>query len=305
MENVNDSEQKPNLIRTCPKCKQTKPLALFRYRLTRAQAKQQGFAGKHLVMAEGKVCKECRPKRKPMHKMTNKELMNKAASGDIHPLVAKMRIEQNKREANLLRKAGRVNRWEEIWAKEWEDVLTPMKTHLRKTNQVKRLAKLYGRKSKHAFLEIYTAALRKELARLTLHYKTQLCRAPYTRWEEYVPEDVQEKLNEAWLAMPFEERLRMRGKPDMVNYKYDPEANRRKQVKNTDALAARKALLGKPAKIPRGAPTPPLPPVLKPNKLETGHTPKTRLMPDQSNILHEPYTPSGVDWNNLLDEDDK
>lgn len=300
MKNVNDSEQNTPIMRVCTKCKATKPLAEFRYQLTRAQAKQQGYLGKHLVTAEGKVCKVCRPKRKPLSKLTNKELMNKAASGDVHPLVAKMQIEKNKRDANLLRKAGRVNRWEEIWAQEWEDVLAPMKTHLRKQNQVKRLAKLYGRKSKHTFLEFYTTALRKEMARLTLHYKTQLCRAPYTRWEEYIPEEVRNKIDEAWLAMPFEERLRMRGTPDMVNYKYDPEKYLRKQVKNTDALAARKALMGKPASIPRTPPTPA--PKLTPHKVD-GHTPKTRLLPEQSNILHEPYTPSGVDWDNLLDED--
>ncbi len=285
-------------MRVCKKCKATKPLAAFRYTLTRAQAKQQGFVGKHLVTAEGKVCKECRPKRKPLSKMTNKELTQKASTGDVHPLVAKMRIEQNKRDANLLRKAGRVNRWEQIWAQEWEDVLAPMKTHLRKLNQVKRLAKLYGRKSKHIFLDFYTAALRKEMARLTLHYKTQLCRAPYTRWEEYVPEDVRDKIDDAWLAMPFEERLRMRGKPDMVNYKYDPDKYLRKQVKNTDALASRKALLGKPAKIPRETPAPV--PKLTPHKIDVGHTPKTRLLKGEDvPVLREPPVKEEPWWDNL------
>jgi len=298
MENVNDSEQIAPIMRACTKCKATKPLAAFRYTLTRAQAKQQGFVGKHLVTAEGKVCKECRPKRKPLSKMTNKELTQKASTGDVHPLVAKMRIEQNKRDANLLRKAGRVNRWEEIWAQEWEDVLAPMKTHLRKLNQVKRLAKLYGRKSKAAFLDCYTTALRKEMARLTLHYKTQLCRAPYTRWEEYVAEDVRDKIDEAWLAMPFEERLRMRGKPDMVNYKYDPEKYLRKQVKNTDALASRKALLGQPAKIPR--PNNPAPRISPYPKLETGHTPKTRLLKGEDvPVLREPPIKEAPWWDNL------
>jgi len=301
MENVNDSEQIEPIMRTCPKCKDTKPLALFRYTLTRAQAKQQGYAGKHLVIAEGKVCKACRPKRKPLHKMTNKELVQKASTGDVHPLIAKVRIEKNKHDANLLRRAGRVNRWEEIWAQEWDDVLTPMKAHLRKQNQVKRLAKLYGRKSKYAFLDFYTSTLRKELARLTLHYKTQLCRAPYTRWEEYIPKEVRDKLDEAWLAMPFEERLRMRGKPDMVNYLYDPDKYLRKQVKNTDALAARKALLGKPEKIPR--PVNPAPRISPYPKLETGHTPKTRLLQGEAvPLLREQPTKEEPWWDEDLPE---
>lgn len=296
MENEYDSEQIAPIMRVCKKCKVTKPLSGFRYKLTRAQMKAQGYAGNVLVTAEGKVCKDCRPKRKPPREMTNKELMTKAASGDIHPFIAKARIEQNKIDANLLRKAGRINHWEKLWAKEWEEVLAPMRTHLRKQGQVKRLAMLYGRKSKYTFLEIYTATLRKEMARLTLHYKTQLCRAPYTRWEEYIPEEVQAKINAAWLAMPTEERVRMRGKPDMVNYKYDPEAYRRKQVKNTDALAARKALLTKPASLPRTPPTPA--PKLTPHKVEAGHIPKTRLMPDIP-ILREPQVQEDPWWDDL------
>ena len=65
MEKVNDSEQKHNLIRTCPKCKQTKPLALFRYQLTRAQAKQQGFAGNTSSWQRARCAKSAAPSANP------------------------------------------------------------------------------------------------------------------------------------------------------------------------------------------------------------------------------------------------
>ena len=83
-----ENETYSPLIRTCKSCGETKPLAEFRYKLTRAQMKAQGYAGNVLVTAEGRLCKYCRPRKKPRSKLTRKELVTKASSGDLHPFVA-------------------------------------------------------------------------------------------------------------------------------------------------------------------------------------------------------------------------
>ncbi len=268
-----EEEYQSKLIRTCTKCKETKPLKEFRYKLTRAQAKQQGYAGNVLVTAEGKVCVSCRPARKKLRDMTNKELMHKAASGDVPALVAKSRIEKRKAETNLLRKAGRVARWHELWAMEWEAQLREMRTHMRKISQRKSLSTKLGRKALPAFLTAYGKELRRELARLTLHYKTQRCRPTYSRWEEYISLEARERIKDAWQLMPMDERVRVREIPVMLTYRPDPEANKYQRPKNTAALEARKKLLiandpsmapPKPKRTYETRTLPPYPPELPP-----------------------------------------
>ena len=273
MQNEYDSEQKPMLTQVCKRCGETKPLADFRYKLTRAQMKAQGYVGKVLVTGEGKVCKVCRPPKKPRSRLTRKELITRASSGDIHPFVAQSLIAKKKADANALRKRARIERWHEVWVQEWERILTPLRDHLRKTGQVKRLALKTGRKAKAKFLETYTSALRKELAHWTLNYKTQRRPPTYARWEEYIPVDVQVLIKQAWEEMPLDERVRMNTVPVMVKYRYDPQGNaykrshldnlkgRLKEVSNaSNALADVPRL----APIPRGAE----PRVLPQNRLQ-------------------------------------
>jgi hypothetical protein len=268
MENEYDSDIKPVLERTCPKCNETKPLALFRYKLTRAQMKSQGYAGNVLVTAEGKVCTACRPKRKPISELSNKELMNKAASKDIHPLIAKLRIEKNKREANELRKAGRTQRWHELWAAEWNSILGELRLHLRKISQNKSLANKLGRKAKPEFLGFYAKELKRELFRLTLLYKTTRCRPTYSRWEEYIPEETQRRIREAWEKMPLAERSAMRTAPTMVTYRYDPEAHAWRSPVRRGSLTARRQSVVANAGKPREQRV--LPDPFKTNPVPTG-----------------------------------
>jgi len=291
MQNEYDSAQKPVLIQVCKRCKATKPLAEFRYQLTRAQMKAQGYAGNVLVTAEGKVCKECRPKRKPLTRMTIAELKAKSMTGDVHPMIAQARIKQKREDANALRKRARIERWHEVWAEQWEGVLQPLRDHLRKTGQVKLLAIKTGRKSKAKFLEIYTQALRKELASLTLHYKTQRRPPTYARWEEYIPPEVQMDLKRAWEEMPLDERVRMNTVPLMVKYRYDPQANIYKKA-HLDSLASRRKALSKAdnalADVPRLAPIP--------RGAEPRLVPENRLQPEKEK---EVDTQSVGDWSDM------
>lgn len=248
MQTEYDSEQKPVLTKTCTKCKATKPLAAFRYKLTRAQAKQQGYAGNVLVTAEGKVCTDCRPKRKPLSKLTNKELEAKAATGDVPVAIAKARIAQHKKDANLLRKRARVERWHEVWADAWSPIWEAMQKDIEGANGKATYYRKRKVPEKMAFYEAYTQALRKELTRIKFEFRQKPCRPTYTRWEEYVPEAVQINLKQLWESLPFEMRMGENGTakmPRMVVYRYDPEANLFKHSKPNDELNARIAWLSK------------------------------------------------------------
>jgi hypothetical protein len=288
-----EKEYISTLHKTCTKCKATKPLAAFRYKLTRAQAKQQGYAGNVLVTAEGKVCVECRPKRKPLSKLTNKELEAKAATGDIPLAIAKARIAQHKRDANALRKRARVERWHEVWADAWaplwEDMQADIKGAAGKASYYrKRKAQL-----KLNFYETYANTLRKELNRLKYEVRQKPHRPTYTRWEEYVPEEVQLDLKQLWETMSLTERIGGNGTakmPRMVGYRYNPEANLYKHSKPNDELNVRLKWLAKNNhKLPAGPtfidtpPTPHLtnvpPPLMLSERNSTKNQPSERETP--------------------------
>jgi hypothetical protein len=223
--------------------------------------------------------------------MTNAELKAKAMTGDIHPMIADARIKRNKEDANALRKRARIERWHEVWAEQWEGVLQPLRDHLRKTGQVKLLAIKTGRKSKAKFLEIYTKALRKELAHWTLHYKTKRCPPIYSRWEEYIPHEVQMDLKHAWEEMPLDERVRMNTVPVMVKYRYDPQAHTYKKA-HLDSLDSRRKALSKAdnalADVPRLAPIP--------RGAEPRLAPENRLQPHKE---REKPNQSIGDWSDM------
>lgn len=284
MQNEYESENNFVLERTCPNCKQTKPLKAFRYKLTRKQAQQQGYAGNVLVTAEGKVCKECRPKRKPLGKLTNKELMNKAASGDVPAAVAKTRIAQNKKDANLLRKRARAERWVELWADEWQPLWDGLQRDIANANG----RASYSRKRKQTDRVEFFVAYAKELAKVlaaTKHAFRQKPRRPeYTHWQEYVPEHVSAALRAQWGALPLEVRMNYKSIPTMVSYRYAPEERKYTKSPANEALKARIAWLAKnnqhlpfinqPTEIPREF-------FLRPHKTEERPYPKPseRLMP--------------------------
>lgn len=315
-----DSEQKLVLTKTCTKCKATKPLAAFRYKLTRAQAKQQGYAGNVLVTAEGKVCTDCRPKRKPLSKLTNKELEAKAATGDVPVAIAKARIAQHKKDANLLRKRARTERWHEVWADAWSPIWEAMQKDIEGANGKASYYRKKGEAVKIVFYTAYVELLRKELNRIKFEFRQKPCRPTYTRWEEYVPEAIQLQLKQLWTAMPPEERIganKTAKMPRMIGYRYDPEANLYKNSKPNDELNVRLKWLAKNNhKLPTAPtfidtpPTPHLtnvpPPMVLTERNSTKNQPSPRETPAERLAkygapVEKEYTPTPKDegWSDL------
>ena len=82
-------------IKTCAKCGESHPLNQFTYLATYAQSKAWGRAGNVRMEITSKLCKACRPKRKPTSKLTKKDLHNKVQTGDLNSFVAlKLREKQ-------------------------------------------------------------------------------------------------------------------------------------------------------------------------------------------------------------------
>ena len=220
MENVNNSEQITPLTRVCKKCHVLKPLSGFRYKLTRAQMKAQGYAGNVLVTAEGKVCVECRPKRKPIGRLTAKELINKASSGDVHPFIAKSRIAKIKSDARAMQARGSAERWQKLWAGWMKGIIAPLIEDIARTKHAMRYSKKIGRTARAAFYKTYVEHLERLKARLLLNSRITPKEPELCRWEEYFDAVTAEQLREDYAALPMQDRLNLRSVPTMAKYRY-------------------------------------------------------------------------------------
>lgn len=220
MQNEYDSEQFTPLTRVCKKCNECKPLAMFRYKLTRAQAKQQGYSGGMLVTAEGKVCKDCRPKRKPLNRMTTKELMQKASTGDVHPFVAKSRIENIKKTARALQKRGRDAGWFKVWMGYMKGIIAPLNEDIKRTQHQRNHNLRTDNQPLAQFFDQYLAELQRLKAKLLYEQRTNPCEPKLCRWEEYFDESTAARLREDFAALPAHSKEKLRTPPTMVKYRY-------------------------------------------------------------------------------------
>jgi len=220
MQNEYDSEQITPIMRVCKKCNECKPLAQFKYKLTRAQAKQQGYAGTHLVTAEGKVCKDCRPKRKSINRLTPKELIQKASTGDVHPFVAKSRIEIIKRNARALQKRGRKEGWQKVWMGYMKDIIKPLTEDIARTQHQRNHALRTDNTHLATFMDSYLTHLLKLKSHLMHNQRVNPCEPKLCRWEEYFDEVTAAQLREDFAALPAHSKEKLRTLPTMVKYRY-------------------------------------------------------------------------------------
>ena len=212
------------LIRTCKRCKETLPLAEFRYKLTRAQMKAQGFAGNVLVTAEGKVCKYCRPQKKPRSKLTRKELITKASSGDIHPMIAQSIIAERKKSRPEKQKAGRTAGWHKYWKAEHKRVLSGLPIEIHRVTGQARHALASRHMDRHKFFLTYLGELKRLRARVLLEFRAHPAEPKFNCWQEYADMEMQTLVRQAWEAIPLADRVAVKV-PALIRHRFDPLVN--------------------------------------------------------------------------------
>ena len=91
--------------KTCTMCKETKPQAEFKRRLTLAQSAH--YLRRASVKTRTSVisvrCKDCWQNSKRKTKLTRKEILNKVASGDMHSVTAEIELRKRKEELPKIR----------------------------------------------------------------------------------------------------------------------------------------------------------------------------------------------------------
>lgn len=200
---------------TCRKCQEIKPRDEFIYRLSRAQAAAQGYAGNVRVDAVSSLCRACRPRRK-LTELTERELRTKVEFGELHESVVDAMVNKRKAKALALQTRAARARWEEVAKGEWMIHIKAVSEEIRATTYQHKYAKKCGNQPRTDFFAYYLT----ELNKLRDHLRGERRRAeeaPFeTHWVGCMDTEVRNAIAKAWQAMPIEDRVMLR-MPEVVN----------------------------------------------------------------------------------------
>jgi len=151
---------------------------------------------------ESKHCKDCRPKRKPISKLSAKEIHNRVQSGDMNSLIAKhLRIRQQQDESTKQGMAAR-KRWLKVWRAELKEAIKPITREIVSAKKVWGYARDKGYVDKAEFYFRYHAILKHEKAHIELSHATDPRRPHSARWADYLGDNVFTIVREMWAGLP-------------------------------------------------------------------------------------------------------
>lgn len=263
-------------LKPCADCGILQPPANFKRLLTRAQSKARGYAGVFRVEIESKLCKNCQPKPKPLHKLTKKELHNKVESGDVRKIFADSIIQDRNDTANQRRASKTSARWAAVQSKEWRKLVTAVSKEVTIVRQQQKYAKNIGDTPRQEYTQAYLDVLNRLRARLRFAALRPQGAPESVYWMEHV--DVQEvnKIRDAWEKIPLDARARMKQPLALTHRPKPPEEA---------APVMRLEAAPKPEKPTREHYAPRFP------------HPSTRLMPHKDTPTTNPTSPK--DWDDL------
>jgi hypothetical protein len=100
-----------------------------------------------------KLCKACRPKRKPTSKLTKKDLHNKVQTGDLNAYLADKLLIVRQRDAHNKQAIASRKRWLKAWKVELRTALAPITREIISAKRAYEYARAkgYGGKDKFYF----------------------------------------------------------------------------------------------------------------------------------------------------------
>jgi len=189
-------------IKTCAKCGESRPLNDFTYLATYAQSKAWGRAGNVRMEITSKLCKACRPKRKPTSKLTKKDLHNKVQTGDLNAYLAQNLLIIKQRTAHNKQGMASRKRWLKVWKAELAEALKPITKEIVSARNAYLYAKDKGYVDKAEFYFRYHAILKHEKAHIELSHATNPRRPQSARWADYLADNVFTIVREMWAGLP-------------------------------------------------------------------------------------------------------
>lgn len=211
----------------CSRCRGIFPRALFKKRTTKAQAKGWGKSGAYKLEIISKNCESCRPKLRPPRKLTPKELITRATTGDLNlgAVVIKDMIDRRIQDGKDRIRAGVRRRVTKQIQNEWTPMLNDaVKARTQARDRLKYLKrKGEGREvpvsgvfdtSLVSVISYAEAVLRatSHAAAILRHNKTwaQKRDADITSWTDILPHETKQELTTLFDAIPHAERVKMR-----------------------------------------------------------------------------------------------
>lgn len=186
----------------CAKCGESHPPSIFKYRATYAQSKAWGRAGNVRMEIESKLCRNCRPKRKAVNKLTKKELHNKVQTGDINAFLARQAAAKLARDAKNKQAISSRKRWLKLWKAELKEALEPITREIVSARKIWEYAKDKGYVDKADFYFRYHAILKHEKNHVEYAHMTTPSRPPSSRWADYLHPNVFAIVREMWATLP-------------------------------------------------------------------------------------------------------
>jgi len=209
--------------KVCTKCGESHDISQFKYRATYAQSKSWGRAGNVRMEIISKLCRNCRPKRKPVSRLTRKEMHNKVQTGDMNAFIAKHEVAKRKRDAKNKQAISSRKRWEKQWKAELRDILKPIRKEIISARKVWEYAKEKGYVDKANFYHAYHGLLHHEKTHAEYNHMTNPRRPPSARWADYIHPNVFSQIKEMWAGLP--PIYKYSGKLPML-IKYRPEESK-------------------------------------------------------------------------------
>ena len=189
-------------IKTCAKCGESHPLNQFTYLATYAQSKAWGRAGNVRMEITSKLCKACRPKRKPTSKLTKKDLHNKVQTGDLNAYLAQNLLIIKQRKAHNTQSLSSRKRWLKAWKERLKEALEPITKEIISARNAWLYARDKGYVDKAEFYFEYHAMLKHEKTHAEMQQLLNPSRPPSSRWVYYISPAVFTRVREMWAALP-------------------------------------------------------------------------------------------------------
>jgi hypothetical protein len=189
-------------FKTCTKCGESHALSQFKYRATYAQSKSWGRAGNVRMELESKLCRNCRPKRKPVSRLTKKEMHNKVQTGDMNAFIAKHEVAKRKLDAKNRQAISSRKRWEKQWKAELKEALAPITKEIASARKAWEYARDKGYVDKAEFYFEYMGLLKRAKEYAEYSHALHPRRPASAEWDDYVEPEVFTKIRDMWAALP-------------------------------------------------------------------------------------------------------
>jgi len=194
----------------CSQCGGFKPHAQFKRLLTRAQSKARGYVGHHRVEIDSKLCKDCQPKPKPVERLTKKEIRNRVAAGDMHPMIGEGIIKERDDTVNQRRAAKTASRWADLQHKEWQKLVYAVSREVTIVRQQQKYAQRIKDATRQAYANTYLTILNNLRAKLRFAALKPQGAPESVYWMDHLHPEETQQVRDAWEKLPLDTRSRMK-----------------------------------------------------------------------------------------------